>query len=74
MSGGNLSGYITFIHWLLPQQPWYKYLYHTKSRLNTPVWGSLRSPNYIFLIGECGSTLYVGLSGIVQNLIQKSTV
>ena len=26
-----------------------------------------------FFIGECGSTLYVGLSGIVRNLIQKST-
>ena len=26
------------------------------------------------VIGECGSTLYVGLSGIVRNLIQKSTV
>ena len=25
------------------------------------------------LIGECGSTLYVGLSRIVRNLIQKST-
>ena len=25
-------------------------------------------------IGECGSTHYVGLSGIVRNLIQKSTV
>ena len=25
-------------------------------------------------IGECGSTLYVGLSGIVRNLIQKSMV
>ena len=24
-------------------------------------------------IGECSSTLYVGLSGIVRNLIQKST-
>ena len=24
-------------------------------------------------IGECGCTLYVGLSGIVRNLIQKST-
>ena len=23
------------------------YIYHAKSRLNTPVWGSLRSPNYI---------------------------
>ena len=23
------------------------YIYHVKSRLNTPVWGSLRSPNYI---------------------------
>ena len=25
------------------------------------------------VVGECGSTLYVGLSGIVRNLIQKST-
>ena len=24
-------------------------------------------------VGECGSTLYVGLSGTVRNLIQKST-
>ena len=24
----------------------YIYIYHAKSRLNTPVWGSLRSPNY----------------------------
>ena len=24
-------------------------------------------------IGECGSTIYVGLIGIVWNLIQKST-
>ena len=38
-------GYITFIPWLLPQQPWYKSYYHVKSRLHTPVWGSLRSPN-----------------------------
>ena len=28
----------------------------------------------VYYIGECGSTLYVGLSGIVRNLIQKSTV
>ena len=28
---------------------------------------------YIY-IGECGSTLYVGLSRMVRNLIQKSTV
>ena len=28
---------------------------------------------YILYIGECGSTLYVGLSRIVRNLIQKST-
>ena len=28
---------------------------------------------YVY-IGECGSTLYVGLSRIVRNLIQKSTV
>ena len=25
----------------------YTYIYHAKSRLNTPVWGSLRSPNYV---------------------------
>ena len=24
------------------------YIYHAKSRLNTPVWDSLRSPNYLF--------------------------
>ena len=24
------------------------YIYHAKSRLNTPVWGSLRSPNYYY--------------------------
>ena len=24
------------------------YIYHVKSRLNTPVWGSLHSPNYIY--------------------------
>ena len=23
------------------------YIYHAKSRLNTPVWGSLHSPNYV---------------------------
>ena len=27
---------------------------------------------YKIYIGECGSTFYVGLSGIVRNLIQKS--
>ena len=25
------------------------YIYHAKSRLNTPVWGSLRSPKYLTL-------------------------
>ena len=25
------------------------YIYHAKSRLNTPVWGTLRSPNYVCL-------------------------
>ena len=30
--------------------------------------------SYIIYIGVCGSTLYVGLSRIVRNLIQKSTV
>ena len=29
---------------------------------------------FLVYIGECGSTLYVGLSRIVRNLIQKSTV
>ena len=28
----------------------YRLTYHPKSRLNTLVWGSLRSPNYIFMI------------------------
>ena len=27
-------------------------IYHTKSQLNTPVWGSLRSPNYTIIIGK----------------------
>ena len=35
---------------------------------------SIENRGYIYIIGECGSTLYVGLSGIVRNLIQKSTV
>ena len=26
------------------------YIYHAKSRLNTPVWGSLRSPNNMYAI------------------------
>ena len=26
----------------------------------------------IYNIGECGNTLYVGLTGIVRNLMQKS--
>ena len=26
------------------------YIYHAKSRLNTPVWGSLRSPNEEFVV------------------------
>ena len=34
---------------------------------------SIENRGYIY-IGECGSTLYVGLSRIVRNLIQKSTV
>ena len=33
-----------------------------------------RGVHIIIYIGECGSTLYVGLSRIVRNLIQKSTV
>ena len=38
-----------------------------------PHWG-VQSRFRVIYIGECGSTLYVGLSGIVRNLIQKSTV
>ena len=30
----------------------YIYIYHAKSRLNTPVWGSLRSPNYLLRESE----------------------
>ena len=37
-----------------------------------PHWG-VQSRFRVIYIGECGSTLYVGLSGIVRNLIQKST-
>ena len=33
----------------------YTYIYHAKSRLNTSVWGSLRSPKYIYEL----LTLYV---------------
>ena len=37
--GNHFSSYI-YIH----------NIYHAKSRLNTPVWGSLRSPNYFALL------------------------
>ena len=30
------------------------YIYHAKSRLNTPVWGSLRSPNKTYYTGQRG--------------------
>ena len=35
-----------YAFWHTTDIPTY-YIYHAKSRLNTPVWGSLRSPNYI---------------------------
>ena len=38
-----------------------------------PHWG-VQSRFRVIYIGECGSTLYVGLSRMVRNLIQKSTV
>ena len=28
-------------------------IYHAKSRLNTPVWGSLRLPNYVSVYLSC---------------------
>ena len=46
---------------------------------NSLIWASEASPTLgcsieiSHDIGDCGSTLYVGLSGIVQNLIRKST-
>ena len=46
---------------------------HTKIissyELARPIMGTI-----FLVIGECGSTLYVGLSRMVRNLIQKSTV
>ena len=30
-----------------------KYIYHAKSRLHTPVWGSLRSPNNVGMSYVC---------------------
>ena len=43
------------------------YIYHSKSRLNTPVWGSLRSPNYSTLYPQCYITFANGswISGIL---------
>ena len=40
-----------------------------RNDLTHPVMGTI-----FLVIGECGSTLYVGLSRIVRNLIQKSTL
>ena len=49
MSGGNLSG--IYHSMAVTQQPWYKsYIYHEKSRLNSPVRGSLRSPITSFFL------------------------
>ena len=48
---GKSVGYAAITHTFQPMKsirsdvPWYKYIYHAKSRLNTSVWGSLRSPN-----------------------------
>ena len=46
---------------------WHKECLPARASEQGNVIGSVR-------IGECGSTLYVGLSRIVRNLIQKSTV
>ena len=50
MSGGNLSGVYHFYTMAVTASNHginiYIYIYHAKSRLNTPVWGALRSPNY----------------------------
>ena len=40
------------------------YIYHAKSRLNTPVWGSLRSPNNECWVGREG--LGRGVEGVVR--------
>ena len=64
-------------------------MYHAKSRLNTPVWGSLRSPNYSplchthyltpdqYFIVSSGQTLYQAASWrliLQSSLLQRFTV
>ena len=53
------------------------YIYHAKSRLNTPVWGSLRSPNYTEITGSfmirCGIFLVVYSTPVVVWRSQPST-
>ena len=42
----ELSNLIGLFERTMVQKKIYTYIYHAKSRLNTPVWGSLRSPNH----------------------------
>ena len=42
-----LVKYLVILHADPCNKSYIHYIYHAKSRLNTPVWGSLRSPNYI---------------------------
>ena len=39
-----------YAFWPTTDIPTNIYIYHANSRLNTPVWGSLRSPNDIYTI------------------------
>ena len=51
-----------------------KYIYHAKSRLDTPVWGLLRSPNYIYNISREISIEHpsVGLASLAQLITPTS--
>ena len=43
----------------------YIHIYHAKSRLNTPVWGSLRSPNYMLHTEHAYCLSYLFLNNVV---------
>ena len=58
MSGGNLSGVYHFYTMAVTAATMVQiYIYHAKSRLNTPVWGSLRSPKNLQINEELKYTL-----------------
>ena len=42
------------------------YIYHAKSRLNTPVWGSLRSPKYKYLYSRLNGPESVSLASLAR--------